>query len=144
MVFNTSEAVNMVPIPESHRDLLEGPVVVSLATVSADGQPQVTPVWCDIEGGYIRINTARGRLKDRNLNRPNAKVAIMATDPNNMYRWIEIRGEVADSTEEGAREHINKLSWLYDNRDYYEGRSVPADQIRVIYRIRPTKINTDK
>lgn len=136
---NANEAVN---IPESHRDLLEGPYTITLVTVMPDGQPQATPVWCDLDGGYVRINTARGRQKDRNLNRPNAKVAITVIDPKDVNRWIEVRGEVADSTEEGAPEHINKLSWLYDNEDFYEGKTRPAGEIRVIYRIRPTKINT--
>lgn len=130
----------MVAIPDSHKDLLDRPIVVSLVTVMPNGQPQVTPVWCDFADGYVRINTARGRQKERNFNR-NSKVAILAIDPNDTARWIEVRGEVEDSTEEGAREHINKLSWLYDGEDFFEGKTRPSGEVRVIYRIRPTRVN---
>jgi PPOX class probable F420-dependent enzyme len=130
----------MVSIPDTHKQLLEGPIVVALVTIMPDGQPQVTPVWCDMEDGYIRINTARGRQKDRNLTN-NSKVAVLAIDPQNPNFWIEVRGEVADSTEDGAREHINTLSYLYDNEDFFVGKTRPPNEVRVIYRIRPTRVN---
>ncbi len=130
-------------IPESHRDLLDGPVVVALATVMPDGQPQLSPVWCSFDGTYIWINTARGRQKDKNLSeRPMA--TILAIDPNNPYRYLEVRGTVAESTEEGAVEHINQLARLYTGKSSYYGEVQPAElakkETRVIYKIRPKRV----
>src|SRR5919205_928630 len=72
-----------------------------LATVGPDGRPQVTPVWADFDGTYIRINTARGRVKDRNL-KANPNVALSLQDPDNPYRYVQVRGRVAEMTEQGA------------------------------------------
>ncbi len=125
-------------IPTKYTDLLDEPVVVQLATVMADGQPQVTPVWASREGDEVWINTAKGRTKDRNLRaRPLATVAI--TDPKNPYRYLEIRGEVADIVEgEAADEHINALSQAYFGRPF--GSYAPGEE-RVIFKIRPKKVN---
>ena len=134
-----------VPIPEAFRDLLDEPVVVALVTIMDDGQPQATPVWVDYDGTYLRVNTARGRQKDRNM-RQNAKVTVLAIDPKNTGRWLEVRGRIAEETEEGAVEHINKLSGLYDNQpDYYAKRpEMRGRQQRVIYKIEPLRVNTSK
>jgi PPOX class probable F420-dependent enzyme len=123
-------------IPKSHIDLLENPVTVALVTLMPDGAPQVTPVWCDYADGFIRVNTARGRQKDENLAR-DPRVAVLAIDPTNPYRWMEVRGEVVDSTEEGAEDHIDALSHQY----YGRGFSFQPGEVRVMYRIRPLKVN---
>ena len=127
-------------IPDSHKDLLERPIVVSLATVNPSGQPQVTPVWCDYDGAYVRVNSARGRQKVKNMEeRPS--VTVLSIDPNNTQRWIEVRGKVEEITEEGADDHINLLSRQYKGMDYYtaypQNRGV---QTRVIFKIRPTRV----
>ncbi|MFN8373721.1 MAG: PPOX class F420-dependent oxidoreductase [Anaerolineae bacterium] len=129
-------------IPDSHKDLLEGPVYVTLTTVMPDGQPQSSVVWWDGDDNYILINTARGRQKEKNMTR-NAKVTIMAIDPQNPYRWLEVRGVVEDISEDGGVEHIEKLSRKYVNRGYY-GDFAPAErrqqETRLVVRIRPTKV----
>lgn len=132
-------------IPDNFRDLFEKPVVVSVATVMPNGQPQVTPVWIDLEGGNLRVNTARGRQKDKNMT-PGAKVTVLAIDPQNPYRWIEVRGTVVDETEVGAVDHINLLSAKYrGNPDYYSAYPERRTQeTRVIYRIEPTRVNTSR
>jgi PPOX class probable F420-dependent enzyme len=129
-------------IPNSHKDLLEKPVVVTLVTVMPDGQPQATPVWCDFDGKYVRINTARGRQKDKNL-KERGCATILAVDPQNPYRWMEIRGRVAHETEENAVEHINALSAKYRGvSDYYAGNpSMRGKETRVTYVIEPTHVN---
>ena len=128
-------------IPEEFKDLLEGPIYVALSTVSPQGQPQTTVVWCDYDGTHVRINTARGRLKDKNM-LANPKVSLLAVDPENPYRWIEVRGTV-ELTEEGAVEHIHSLSKLYTGQRYYGGFA-PAElehkQTRVIGKITPTRV----
>ncbi len=130
-------------IPESHRDLLDGPVVVILITVMPDGQPQATPVWCNTDGNTILINSARGRQKDRNLAN-NPKVTVFAMDPKNPFRWIEVRGTVVEITENGALDHINALAKLYVGADDYYSFNPGAKgkETRVIYKIEPVKVNT--
>jgi PPOX class probable F420-dependent enzyme len=129
-------------IPLEYRDLLEGPVVVSLVTIMPDGQPQATPIWCDYDGEHVIVNTARGRQKDRNMT-ANPNVVVLAIDPQNPYRWIEVRCTVASSSEEGAIDVINGLSKLYrGNEDYYASMpDLRGKETRVTYKIRPDRIN---
>lgn len=123
-------------IPDEFMDLLTRPVVASLATVLADGQPHLTPVWVMAANGRVIVNTARGRQKDKNLHqRPQATVLLL--DPENPYRYLEIRGRVTRESEEGARDMINQLSLKYrGNSDYpnYPGET------RVTYEIEPTRV----
>lgn len=128
----------MVPIPENLLDLFQRPILCALATLMSNGQPQVTPVWCDYDGQYVRINTKRGRQKDRNMTR-HAKVTAFLLDPTDHYRWLEIRGQIAEITEEGANEHINQLSHKYENKDF---RALQPGEVRVIYKIEPLRVNT--
>lgn len=92
----------MAAIPEDYLDLLQQKTTFAhLATIMPDGTPQVTPVWFDYTNGKIRVNSARGRVKARNM-REGAPVALSILDPNNPYRYIQIRGRVGHVTEEGA------------------------------------------
>jgi PPOX class probable F420-dependent enzyme len=99
-----------------------------------DGRPQVTPVWCDIEGDLVLINSAKGRQKDRNLRR-DPRVALSITDPENPYRYLEIRGRVVEITEDGADEHIDKMAKKYLDVDKYPYRQ--EKETRVLYKIQP-------
>ncbi len=127
----------MAAIPDKVRDLLEKPVVAGLATLMPNEQPQVTPVWCDYDGKYVRVNTARGRQKDRNMTR-RAKVTLLLIDPSNMYHWAEVRGHIEEVTEQGAEAHIHQLSHKYNGKDYT--KSNPAE-VRVMYKIAVDKVN---
>lgn len=135
----------MTLIPDSHKDLFTEPVVVTFVTIMPDGQPQATPVWCDYDGDHILVNTAAGRQKDKNV-RARPKVTVLAIDPQNPYRWIEVRGEVEHITEEGALDSINKLAKLYVGADRYYGGVAPADmagkETRVLLRITPKRVLT--
>jgi PPOX class probable F420-dependent enzyme len=124
-------------VPNSHRDLVQRPIVAALATTLEDGTPQVTPVWFNYEDSYVYINSARGRLKDRAI-RNNPYVALAVIDPNNPYRYLAIRGPVVDITEEGAREHIDRLANRYQGIDEYD---LPAGQTRVMYKVAPHHIS---
>lgn len=129
----------MATIPDTHRDLLDGPVMVSLATIMPDGQPQVHPVWADFDGQHVRINTVAGRPKHRNMqDRP--QVTVLMVDPGDPFRWIEVRGRVANIDTEGADAHIDKLARDYLNVDVYPGHS--PDMQRVIAYIEPTRVVT--
>jgi PPOX class probable F420-dependent enzyme len=130
-------------IPDDFKDLLEGPVYTTLATVMPDGQPQLTVVWCTYDGELIRVNTRRGSQKDKNMTaRPMA--TIMAIDPKNPYRWLQVRGAVEEITEEGAIDHINSLAQLYANKPTYYGGVAPAEmeraETRIVCKIRPAKV----
>ena len=93
-------------IPDSHLDLFKKKAFANLATLMPDGQPQVTPVWVDFDGHHVVINTAQGRQKDKNLKR-DGRVALSIMDPDNPYRYLEVRGRVTERTLNGADPHIH-------------------------------------
>ena len=116
--------------------LLRRPLMAHVATVMPDGTPQSTPVWIDTDGTDVLFNTAKGRVKHRNLLQ-NSAVAISLVDDENPYRMIEIRGR-AEMTEEGADEHIDALAKKYLDQDSYPFRQ-PGEE-RIIVRVRPTAV----
>src|SRR6266446_5435332 len=97
-----------------------------------DGSPQVTPVWVDYDGKFVRVNSAKGRVKDKNMRR-DPRVSVSLQDPANPYRYLEIR-------ENGADDHINKLSKKYLGNPVYPGRK--QGEVRVIYKIEPEKVSS--
>ena len=121
-------------IPEKFRDLFDKKAFAHVATLMPDGTPQVTPVWVDYDGQYVIINSARGRQKDKNLKRSPA-VALSIQDPDNPYRYLEVRGPVVEITEDGADEHIDKMAKKYMGVDRYPGRA--PGEVRVLYKIEP-------
>jgi PPOX class probable F420-dependent enzyme len=127
----------MAEIPESHRDLFTKPAFAHLVTLMPDGSPQVTPVWIDLQDGMVLVNTAKGRLKDRNMRR-DPRVALAISDPANPYRYVQVRGRVAETTEKGADDHINRMAKKYLNVETYPYRQ--PGEVRVLYRIRPERV----
>jgi PPOX class probable F420-dependent enzyme len=109
-----------------------------LATLMQDGSPQVTPVWFDYVGGAIRVNSARGRVKDRNM-KEGAAVALSILDPDNAYRYLQVRGHVRKVSEDGAVAHIDSLAKKYIGQDKYPWMK-PGD-VRVIYEIEPVRVS---
>jgi PPOX class probable F420-dependent enzyme len=105
-----------------------------LTTLMPDGSPQVTPVWVDYDGEYLIFNSARGRQKDRNVRR-DPRVAIAILDPDNPYRYVEVRGHVVDITQEGADQSVDRLAKKYLGLDKYP--YAQPGEVRVIYKIRP-------
>ena len=126
-------------IPEEFKDLFGKVAYANIATVMPDGTPQVTPVWFDYDGNYLRVNSAKGRVKDKNMRR-NKNVALSIQDPDNAYRYLAVRGKVDEITEEGADAHIDSLAKKYLGKDKYPFRG--AGEERVIYKIRPEKVST--
>jgi PPOX class probable F420-dependent enzyme len=126
-------------IPDKYRDLLDRPIVISLATLMKNGTQQVQPVWCSYDGSHILVNTAKGRAKYFNmLQRP--QVTVLAIDPGDDMRWIEVRGRVVESTERGADAHIDELAKLYMGVDTYPFRR--DGEVRVVFRIEPQRVVT--
>jgi PPOX class probable F420-dependent enzyme len=126
-------------LPENWKTILKQPVLVHFTTVMADGSPQTSPVWVDVEGDDILINSAVGRVKDKNVRR-DPRVAVSAVDPDNAYRALMVRGRVVDITTEGAEAQIDALAKKYIGQDTYPWRR--PGEVRVTYRIRPEKIGT--
>ena len=126
-------------IPEKFMDLFHRKAFANLATLMPDGSPQVTPTWCDYDGKHILINSARGRQKDRNVAR-DSRVAFAILDPDNPYRYMEIRGTVAEITTAGADEHINRMAKKYLGKDIYPFRQ--PGEVRVLYKIDPQRVLT--
>jgi PPOX class probable F420-dependent enzyme len=131
-------------IPASHRDLAECPPVAVLTTVSSQGYPQSSVVWCDFDAECLRVNTMRGFAKERNMGR-DPHVTILCYDPRESGRYLEVRGTVAEMTEAGAREHLDGLTSKYAGRPMrYFGDAIPArfqkTEIPVLCRIRPTHV----
>jgi PPOX class probable F420-dependent enzyme len=123
-------------IPEKYIDLFDKKAFANLATLNPDGTPQVTPVWVDYDGSHVLINSARGRRKDKNME-SNRAVALSIQDPDNPYRYLEVRGRVDEITEQGADQHIDKMAKKYMGVDKYPLRQ--ADEVRVIYKIKPER-----
>ena len=137
-----------VPIPESHRDLLDGAFCAALTTVMSDGQLQMTPVWYNREDDYILLNTMRGFRKEKNM-RVNPKVTLLVYDLAKPLRSLEIRGTVVDVTEEGALDHLNYLTQRYLRKPgaSFFGDCVPAG-LQAIYvpvkiKVAPTHVRVE-
>jgi PPOX class probable F420-dependent enzyme len=126
-------------IPATHQDLLQKPAFAYLATLNPDGSPQVTPVWFDYDGKNIIVNTARGRVKDRNL-KGEPRVALSIVDPENPYRYLGIQGRVTEMTENGADAGIDKLAKKYLGKDKYPWKG--PNEVRVLVKIAPEKVHT--
>lgn len=124
-------------IPEKFSDLLQKKAFANLATLMPDGRPQVTPVWFDYDGTYFIVNTAKGRVKDRNM-RQDPRVSLSIMDPDNPYRYLEVRGRVAEVTENGAVAHIDKMAKKYLGVDKYP-YAQPGEQ-RVLFKILPERL----
>jgi PPOX class probable F420-dependent enzyme len=126
-------------IPEKFANLFHKPVFASLATVMPDGSPQVTPVWVDYDGKHVLFNSALGRVKDKNVRR-DPRVSLAIQDPENPYRYVEVRGRVVEITQDGADEHINKLSQKYLGKPVYPFRQ--SAEVRVLYKIEPEHVSS--
>ncbi|HXP45784.1 MAG TPA: PPOX class F420-dependent oxidoreductase [Terriglobales bacterium] len=125
-------------IPEKYRDLFNKRAFASLATLMPNGDVQVTPVWVDAENGNVVFNSARGRLKDKNVRR-DPRVTLTLIDPDNPYRYLEVRGRVVDITEKGADQHIDKLAKKYLGVDKYP--YAKPGEVRVLYRVKPEHVH---
>lgn len=109
-----------------------------VGTVMASGAPQVTPMWFDYDGTFFRVNSAKGRVKDRNMRR-NPAVALSIVDPGNPYRYVGVRGRVIEITEQGGDAHIDRLAKKYLGQDRYPYRQ--PGEVRVIYKIAPERVS---
>ena len=127
-------------IPDNFKDLLTTKLTFAhLGTVMKDGTPQVTPVWFSYDGTQVLLNSAKGRVKDRNM-RARPHVALSIIDPDNAYRYLQIIGKITEITEQGADAHIDALAKKYMGQDTYPFRQ-PGEE-RVIYKVTPGKVQS--
>ena len=135
-----------VSIPDSHRELIAGSVTVVLTTIMPDGYPQTTPVWCNMDGDYVLINTMQQFRKAKNM-LSNPKVTILAYHLKKPLFNIEVRGNVIEITKEGALEHLNELNMLYTGKPDFFGDSIDAELIHKFtplkIRIEPTRVRVE-
>jgi PPOX class probable F420-dependent enzyme len=119
--------------------LLQEPQLAHFITLMADGTPQPTPVWVDVEadGSYILINTADARVKTQNIDR-DPRVAVSVADKANDFRFVVVRGTVVERIYEGADAHIDALAKKYLGVDIYPGHT--DKERRVILRIKPDHV----
>lgn len=143
-----TQAAAIGSLAPAHLALFEAPTTAAVATINADGSPQLTPNWVHHDGTNLFLNSVRGRLKDRNLRARPDQVVVMLVSPTNPYHWITIYGEVTEIIDEDdpARGHlatasIDLLAQLYLGTSPYPLRS-PAGEVRVRYTVRPTRIVT--
>jgi PPOX class probable F420-dependent enzyme len=130
----------MATVPAAFLDLVTTKVSFAhLATTMANGAPQVTPVWFSFDGSHLLLNSAKGRLKDRNM-RARPAVAVSILDPENPYRYLQLMGQIVDVTEAGGDAHIDALAKKYLGQDTYPGRA--PGEVRVIYRMAIDKVQT--
>ena len=125
-------------ITEPVAKLLEGRNLAFVATLMKDGWPQITPTWVDIEDGKILVNTAEGRLKQKNISR-DGRIAISVADQNNPYHMVTVRGRVVEQTNAGADEHVDKLAKKYLGVEKYPLHS--PNEKRIIIKIKPERIH---
>lgn len=127
----------MAAIPEEYHDLFEKPTIAHFASLLPDGTPHVVPVWVGYDGEHLLVNTTADRRKTKNVRR-DPHVAVSMVDPDNPYRYLGVRGEVVEVTEEGAVEHINELARRYMGQEYpnLDEEASP----RVLVRVRPDHV----
>ena len=133
-------------IPDSHKDLLVNSIHGVLTTMMPDGQPQMSVVWVDFDRTHVLINSTLERQKGKNLH-VNPKVSVLVIDPNNVARFIEVRGEVVEINQKMAIEHANKQTQAYSGgeKQQFYGDIYPEEtkdkETRVVFKILPTRVN---
>lgn len=126
----------MESIPKDKRDLFEKPAIATIATMLPNGHPQVTPVWADYDGMYVLVVTRKGTRKHKNVQQ-NPAVTVTIIDPDDNYRYVEVRGEVEKMPEDGALEFSDRQAQRYWGVDEYP---FERDTSRVLFHIRPDRV----
>jgi PPOX class probable F420-dependent enzyme len=124
-------------LSDKARQLVARPVVASLTTLNADGSPQITPLWIEMDGDDLLFNTAESRIKAHNVHR-DPRVAVSVIDPDDPYNVVAVQGKVVDITTDGADEHIDSLAKKYLGVDTYPNRQ--EGEVRIKVRVHPDRV----
>ena len=132
-----------VNIPETHLDLTERPIYAVFTTISPQGYPENTIVWFSWDGEHVLVNTVEGRRKINNVH-TNPRVALTVLDPENPFRWMDVRGEVVEIVKDENYAHIDALAHRYTGKDRYYGGLAAAElegkENRLILKIAPRRV----
>jgi PPOX class probable F420-dependent enzyme len=127
----------MAKLTEKARELLSGPNFAFIAELMEDGSPHVSPVWVDVEGDLVLVNTAVGRLKEANLRR-DARVALSVSPCEQPYEHVDVRGRVVETREgDEAVADIDRLGKKYRGWDRYP---LGEGEQRVTFLIEPVSV----
>jgi PPOX class probable F420-dependent enzyme len=124
-------------LSDKARQLIARPVLASIVSLNADGSPQITPLWIDLDGDDLLFNTAEGRVKARNIHR-DPRVAVSVIDPDDPYNVVAVQGTVTDITTDGADAHIDSLAQKYLGVDTYPMRR--EGEVRIKVRVRTDRV----
>lgn len=124
-------------IPDSHVDLLERPLYAHLATIRPDGKPQVNPMWFLWDGEHVLFTNTTVRQKYKNVT-AHPEVAVSINDPDQPYRYLEIRGTVERIDPDPKGEFFDRMAKRYGM--VMDG-PIPDAQYRVVYAVRPTSVS---
>lgn len=128
-----------VELTETARKRLEAKNFGYLATIMSDGTPQVSPIWVDVRGDHVLINTAKGRLKERNLRR-DPRLGLSVPSRDDPYDKVDIRGRVIEFIEgDEAERHIDSLARKYLDAERYDFRA--PGEIRVLAVVEATRVS---
>lgn len=142
-----TQATKISEVPAQYLDLLDKPIYATVATMRKSGPPHLTTVWVDRDDTYVYMNSAKGRVKDKNL-RARPDVSVMLVNPENPYHWMSIEGKVIEIVDEedpdparaqSVTDHIDDMAEFYVNKRPYPTRN-PAGEVRVRYKIEPTRV----
>jgi len=126
-----------VTLTDKQKQLITDKNFGHVATINRDGSPQVSPVWIELDGNYLVINSEMKRRKVRNIQR-DPRVAVSIQNAEKPYEYIEIRGKAVEVTDEGGFEGIDRLGKKYLGVDKYPNNR-PGD-VRVVIRIEPEHV----
>jgi PPOX class probable F420-dependent enzyme len=126
-----------VTLTDKHRKLITGKNFGHIATINKDGSPQVSPVWIELDGNHLIVNTEQKRRKVRNIKR-DPRVSVSIQNAENPYQYVEIRGRAIEVTAKGGFEGIDRLSAKYTGQEKYPGNA-PGD-VRIVIRIEPDHV----
>lgn len=125
----------MSVIPASHADLLDKAVFWHIATLGPDDEIQSSPVWGGWDGEHFLFSLTRTRQKYENLVR-NPTVALSGIDPDNSYRYMEIRGTIVRVDDDSSNAFINSMAKKYMGLDEYPFHQ--PDDHRVVMVVMPS------
>ncbi|GAA3726126.1 PPOX class F420-dependent oxidoreductase [Salinactinospora qingdaonensis] len=127
----------MSVIPQDREDILNKLIFAHVSTIGPNGEPQSNPVWVDWDGEFVKFSQTPARQKYRNIQR-DSRIALSAHDPDNPYRYLEIRGRVEKIEDDTDNAFINKMAKKYIDEEVYPWAS--PDERRVVLFVRPEHV----
>jgi PPOX class probable F420-dependent enzyme len=125
-------------LDDRDRELLRAKNFCHVSTLREDGSIHTVPIWVDVDGDEVVLNTAEGRAWPENLRRT-GQTTLTIINMENPYEYLTLTGHIAADTQEGAAEHIDAMAKKYLDQDSYPFHQ-PGD-VRTIFRIAPDRVH---